>query len=172
MRRVVETLLVLSLGALIFAAPTITSSGGVRWTLQILSAAAIGILALRSFRRMLGYRSEGSGSDTSHQFPRSAQRSSHWEDVDPLGDEARLLGLKRWIWGFCVVSALSLVLIVVGDSTVRVFGSVVLCFSLVMLIPLMSSARSSRRRVREGRALVPGDPYRPEGIISTDTDAP
>lgn len=99
------------------------------------------------------------------------EKRGRWEDVDAVGDEVRIVLIGRWVAGFGVVVALGLVLVVLGDSTLRVLGLVVISFSLVMLIPLLASAASSRRRIREGKALTSGDPYRTEGIGQDDSDA-
>lgn len=163
--------MVLALLALILTAPFVTAPGAVRWTLQVLGAVAIGVLAVRSFRRILGSRPTSPDRDASKSSRRRPRQPGRWEDVDALGDELRISLISRWIVGFGIVVAISLVLIIFGDSTLRVLGVVALCFSAVMLMPLIWSATSSRRRMREGRALVPGDPYRPDGIRQADTDA-
>lgn len=63
---------------------------------------------------------------------------------------------------------LAVVLLVAGDRTMRVFGGVLLAWSLLALIPAAIAVVRARSRIRQGRALIAGDPIRPEGINPDD----
>lgn len=91
-----------------------------------------------------------------------------WENVDQFGDDFRLARGKKIIVVSGLTTAISLVLLFVGDATLRTFGGVGLALSLLALIPVIFSTRSARKRVREGRGLRPGDPYRAAGVSADD----
>lgn len=68
---------------------------------------------------------------------------SRWEDVDMLGDWQRLAGVTRWLRRVAVVIAICVVLVVVGDHTLRAVGWTYLALSLVALALLAGSGLSS-----------------------------
>lgn len=90
---------------------------------------------------------------------------NRWEDVDTMGDNVRV----SMVWPNVVVFTLAVVacvvLLVVGDSRVRALALMGLIFGLGVLIPTASGLRNTLWRMRNGRGLVPGDPYRAkEGV--------
>lgn len=163
MRRAIEVAAVLLLGSSVFVLRAVTEPGPLRASLQLACLAVVCVLAFRSLRRLSKAPANG-GRGPASPGRGSPQPVGRWEDVDPLGDEDRLAGIRKWLYRLGSVAGVSLVLVVVGDKTLRVLGAVSLAFCIVMIIPLVQSALSSRKRIREGKGLVPGDPYRPEGI--------
>lgn len=94
-----------------------------------------------------------------------------WEDVDRVGDDFRLARGKKLLVLSGVAVLVSVALLIVGDSTIRVFGGVGLAWSLLAFVPAVFIVSKARNRIRAGRGLVPGDPYRPDGVASSPPGA-
>lgn len=92
-----------------------------------------------------------------------------YENVDSVGDNARLR-LARWnALVFATATVFCLVLVIVGEGGLRVLGVMGMIFGLGVLIPTIKGLRNTLKRMRTGRGLVPGDPYRVEGVDPGET---
>lgn len=101
----------------------------------------------------------------------AASPPRRYEDIDTWGDEARFEAVRWHVLILSVIVLASVVLIVVGDSSLRAVAIMGVLFFGGVLVASSVGLRNTVRRMRAGRGLVPGDPYRLEGIDPAEVAA-
>lgn len=89
---------------------------------------------------------------------------TQWEDIDTVGDNARFAMTRTNAGITGLVSLVCLALIVLGNGELRALSLMGFIFAGGVFLPTAIGLRNSVRRIKSDRGLVPGDPYRVEGV--------
>lgn len=81
-----------------------------------------------------------------------------------MGDNARLVMTRTNAAVTGLVSLCCLLLMLIGEGELRALSLMGFIFAGGVFVPTVIGFRNTVRRIAAGRGLVPGDPYRVEGV--------
>lgn len=94
----------------------------------------------------------------------SSKPDARWEITDETGDARRYLLAKQVTPIFAAGTLAASALVLFGEGGLRLFGWTQLAILGLGLIFTLIGRRTIRKRLDSGRGLLPGDPFRKEGI--------